>query len=311
MSEEIVAVATDNKPFPFLRLPYDIRRMVYMLLLTHISPIRFKHVFRQDRISHNYGKNYKPYIESFWFSRPSDVSDKMRKSSTLLRVCRKIHEEATPILYGSNRMAFHWLAKKRTIPLYVWAGTDNLAFLKHVMFVDRTYVDHADWKFLRDILRYGTNLDVIRFNIEWNYTDYPALAYAQQFRFLRRLKDVLKVDNRAWKIYSSHPQGLFTKVNRWVTCDGIEIMDTHYISTMTLISAGCNFHRSFGEELELSDLYNPYLDRTRRDTLEGVDEQELQIDNATEEIFQWFRENEEYKHLLEPKKKRRRWTRHT
>ncbi|KAF7198108.1 hypothetical protein HII31_00464 [Pseudocercospora fuligena] len=84
---------TNQRPFPFLSLPPELRDQIYSHLLSTQHAID---IFR--------------YQKQFTCTKSSDSNEENPEGVhipvDILRTCRQIYTEATPILYGSNRFVF-------------------------------------------------------------------------------------------------------------------------------------------------------------------------------------------------------------
>lgn len=96
---ELVAEANskdqENTPFPFLRLPWDVRHLIYQYTL-----------HTKDSICPDVTGSLKLYTyhsekRKEWYENHSVISD-----VTLLRTCKQIHTEASTVLYGKNSFSF-------------------------------------------------------------------------------------------------------------------------------------------------------------------------------------------------------------
>ncbi|MCJ1326510.1 hypothetical protein MMC10_003174 [Thelotrema lepadinum] len=76
----------DEKHFPFLKLPPELRNEIYGLLLTNTTPI-------------------KPCTHRRYASDSQKTQTSI--SASILRVCRQSHYEAMPLLYSLNRFQAH------------------------------------------------------------------------------------------------------------------------------------------------------------------------------------------------------------
>lgn len=81
-----------KKSFPFLRLPYDIRDIIYKLMLKNPGePIHPDSIGPKTRTAHH---DHRHFPKGFSFN------------PVILATCRQIHEEASPTLYSSNVFKF-------------------------------------------------------------------------------------------------------------------------------------------------------------------------------------------------------------
>jgi len=82
-------ISADLKPFPFMTLPFDIRRLIYEELYPTKQTIQFSQMDRK--------------APSF----PTTGVYKLPKASTaFLRTCRLVNDEAYDVLYGMNKIVF-------------------------------------------------------------------------------------------------------------------------------------------------------------------------------------------------------------
>lgn len=91
---KIDAHTTTTEPLPcfLLKLPAELRSVIYSLALVHHEEIKVESEFHRGPV----------------VLLPRDPSEKINPNSShnLLATCRQIHDEATPIFYGLNRFAF-------------------------------------------------------------------------------------------------------------------------------------------------------------------------------------------------------------
>ncbi|EME77911.1 uncharacterized protein MYCFIDRAFT_200295 [Pseudocercospora fijiensis CIRAD86] len=84
---------TKQSPFPFLSLPPELRDQIYTALLSAQHSID---IFR--------------YQKRFTCTKSSDSNDENPEGVhipvSILRICKQIHAEATPVLYSSNKFVF-------------------------------------------------------------------------------------------------------------------------------------------------------------------------------------------------------------
>ncbi|KAL8848961.1 MAG: hypothetical protein Q9221_006056 [Calogaya cf. arnoldii] len=136
--------------FPFLELPPELRNKIYKLLLvSDTPPVRvhgFYWTFRENGIE-KYGK--------LKTAGPCNINP------CILCTCRKINNEATHYLYGSNAFCFPidetdrgWLLK---------IGPTNARMVKNITTFDRTlYFDYPYFEDFNHLFRRGKGLRRLR-----------------------------------------------------------------------------------------------------------------------------------------------------
>ncbi|KAH7055882.1 hypothetical protein B0J12DRAFT_434968 [Macrophomina phaseolina] len=100
----------NQPPSPFLRLPSEIRLLVYSYLLPHASTITFHPLTRKHPSTGTPTPAHAVHIPGVWAS--------IGIWTGLLRTCRQLHAEGIDALYGRNLFHFSLTSKER-----VWAFT--------------------------------------------------------------------------------------------------------------------------------------------------------------------------------------------
>ncbi|KAF4301086.1 hypothetical protein GTA08_BOTSDO07179 [Botryosphaeria dothidea] len=99
-----------HQPSPFLRLPSEIRFLIYSYLLPHAHDITFHPLTRKHPSTGAPVPSHAVHIPGIWAS--------IGIWTSLLRTCRQLHAEGADALYGGNRFHFSLTSKER-----VWAFT--------------------------------------------------------------------------------------------------------------------------------------------------------------------------------------------
>ncbi|CAK4034231.1 Hypothetical predicted protein [Lecanosticta acicola] len=90
----------ENTKTSFLDLPPEIRNTIYQLALEKSQSIGIKSSMH---------RHYERYYKDSTLPKSAKVMPilPLNLSINILRTCKTIHQEATPILYGANRFHFH------------------------------------------------------------------------------------------------------------------------------------------------------------------------------------------------------------
>jgi hypothetical protein len=111
----------------FFRLPYEIREMIYKLLLVSDQWIiaEERSVRPRNTKSPNPNKLYCYKLSKAWFGSPE-----IGWSAQFLRVCKYFHAEASEFLYGHNKFELSLgTLEKRFLPTI---GTRNASFVRYM-----------------------------------------------------------------------------------------------------------------------------------------------------------------------------------
>ncbi|KAK4611569.1 hypothetical protein CLAFUW4_13131 [Fulvia fulva] len=125
----------------FLDLPPEIRNAIYHLALNSHSALKI-HYFSREKIFR---------VTLVWNPQHS-LPWAVTLSTNLLRICRQVHNEATPILYGSNCFEIHG----QDAQVFLRAIGSSKQFLRHI---------HYSWPYNKlhykqavSLLKYATRL---------------------------------------------------------------------------------------------------------------------------------------------------------
>lgn len=123
-SATLTTATTDTnevKPCRLLELPAELRNAIYLLALVHDDPILLS-VDQENPVA-----------------RPCKDRDEYYKldlGTNILRTCKQIHDEATPILYGINRFCFdkhsEGLARHTAFEWLVRNSNNSVQYLREV-----------------------------------------------------------------------------------------------------------------------------------------------------------------------------------
>lgn len=149
------------KPFPFMDFPPEIRNTVYRYLLTTPnSPIEFEGLSGRNGHKHR----------AQWAKCTSTKARRKHKKLFLeiLGVCRRIHDEASGIIYGCN--VFKYRNNPGVGPRSVVLPTRHLQLLKHIKIsvISRQPLDKQhDWVagFIKELLKEEIKLE--SFELTW------------------------------------------------------------------------------------------------------------------------------------------------
>ncbi|OJD30848.1 alpha beta hydrolase fold protein [Diplodia corticola] len=101
---------TDQRQSPLLRLPSEIRLLIYSYLLPHAHDITFHPLTRKHPATNAPVASHAVHIPGVWAS--------IGIWTALLRTCRQLHDEGADALYGGNAFHFTLTSRER-----VWAFT--------------------------------------------------------------------------------------------------------------------------------------------------------------------------------------------
>ncbi|GAB7350534.1 hypothetical protein MBLNU459_g1120t2 [Dothideomycetes sp. NU459] len=126
--QAMVFVSVDTNHFRLMDLPAEIRNMIYKCVLTkgsnHIQVCQTRYRFNDSYWTPQNTKGTH-YSRDPNMARPKQT----RIPVDLLRVSKKVHEEARAVLYGSNTF---WYTSLRSLSTFLAAVGSNIAYLREV-----------------------------------------------------------------------------------------------------------------------------------------------------------------------------------
>ena len=151
---------------PFLRLPYEIRLIIYnYALLVDYEIIPYPSPYRVQKPSLKFSRLQRRFLKYGYFTH--GPSSPKLPSLNLLAVNKQIFEETAPILYGKNTWRMPVVAGGK---LFRWR--DHNVFIRHAELFRHISVKF-DWRGMTDLVYHGYLYHKGVSNSEWCEYEYP------------------------------------------------------------------------------------------------------------------------------------------